>query len=223
MRLLRASLFSICLAAASAGGTLVPRDAHASVSIAVGFDALVKDADAGVAIVTPTESKSVWEGGRIITYTKVKVDQAVAGELSTGQEGWVRTMGGVVGKIGQLVDGEPVLSPNKQSLLFLRKFTTSGTYEVSARAQGQFPVITDETSKARKLVRSSNVGVLFPPKGVKPTEVQAGAVGPQAQTQAPEGTEKIRLASEVIHDRAVDDAVKEIAAAWKKAHPTPTK
>jgi hypothetical protein len=135
-------------------------------------------------------------------------------------------MGGVVGKIGQLVDGEPVFSPNKQSLLYHRKFSTgaNGTYEVSARAQGQFPVVTDDTSKTRKLVRSSAVGVLFEPKGVKPTEVQAGSVGPVAPQQLnPDGTMKVRLASEVIHDRAVDDAVKEIAAAWKKAHPPASK
>ena len=87
----------------------VPTDAQASVSIAVGYDALVKDADS-VGVVTPVESKSVWEEGRIYTYTRVKVEQGVAGELGTGAEGWVRTMGGVVGKIGQLVDGEPVFT-----------------------------------------------------------------------------------------------------------------
>src|SRR5947208_13449238 len=109
MRVLRFLLLTICLA------LLPTEDAQASVSIAVGFDALVKDAD-GVAIVTPTEAKSVWEDGRIITYTKVRIDQSVAGDV--GKEAWVRALGGVVGKIGQLVDGEPVFAPNKQTLLF---------------------------------------------------------------------------------------------------------
>ena len=106
---------------AAALAVFVPTDAHASVSIAVGFDALVKDADS-VGVVTPVESKTVWEDGRIYTYTRVKVDQGVAGELGTGADGWVRTMGGVVGKIGQLVDGEPVFTTDKSSLVFLRKF-----------------------------------------------------------------------------------------------------
>jgi hypothetical protein len=181
-------------------------ESQASVSIAVAFDALVKDADA-VALVTPSEAKSVWEDGRIITYTKVKIDQSVAGDA--GQEAWVRTLGGVVGKIGQLVDGEPVFSANKQSLLFLHKFS-AGTFEVSARAQGQFPVVYDEVTKTKKLMRSANVGVLFPPK----TGTSA------ADEVAPQSTSKpLRLAQEVIHDRVVDDAVKEIASAWKSAHP----
>jgi hypothetical protein len=58
MRLLRTSLLAALLAGASASGVLVPTDAQASVSIAVGFDALVKDADT-VGVVTPLESKSV--------------------------------------------------------------------------------------------------------------------------------------------------------------------
>ena len=129
MKLVRASLLSVAVrigaGAALSAAVLVPTDAQASVSIAVGFDALVKDADS-VGIVTPVEAKSVWEDGRIYTYTRVKVEQAVAGELGTNGEGWVRTMGGVVGKIGQLVDGEPVLTTGKSSLLFMRKFSKAG-------------------------------------------------------------------------------------------------
>jgi hypothetical protein len=219
MRLLRLTLLSLSLAGAPALATLlVPTDARASVSIAVGFDALVKDADS-VVVITPVESKSVWEDGRIYTYTRVKVDQGVAGDLGTGAEGWVRTMGGVVGKIGQLVDGEPVLVGGKQSLLFLRKFQTGGTFEVSARAQGQYPVVLDDASKVRKVIKSANVGVLFPPKGKDVAEAtvhpeSAGPASPQTVEAA-----KIRLASEVIHDRPLDEVARDIAAAWKKAHP----
>ena len=219
MRLLRSSLLVMCLAAGAAGSFLVPSDAHASVSIAVAFDALVKDADGGVAIATPTDAKAVWEGGRIVTYTKLRVDQSVAGETQPGQEVWVRTLGGVVGKIGQLVDGEPVFTPNSQSLLFLRHFS-QGTYEVSARAQGQFPIVVDAQTKARKIGHNANVGVLFPPKS-RPVETKAGEAAPQAaQAQTPANP---RLATEVIHDRVVDDAAKDIADAWKKAHPATTK
>ena len=89
---------ALCLPAGAAA-VLVPSDAAASVSIAVGFEMLVKDADA-VAVITPAESQSIWEDGRIYTYTKVKVDQGVAGDVGPGADGWVRTMGGVVGKIG---------------------------------------------------------------------------------------------------------------------------
>lgn len=220
------------LAAGTAVGAFVPTDARASVSIAVAFDALVKDADS-VGIVTPVESKSVWEDGRIYTYTRVKVDQNVAGELATGGEGWVRTMGGVVGKIGQMVDGEPVFTPTKSSMVFMRKFKQGGTWEVSARAQGQYPVVEETVDKKtiKKVIRSHAAGVLFPPK-------DAPVVGPPAAPAAPtpgagvlapkaidstavvtgQSQSKVRLANEVLHDRPIDDVTREVAATWKKLH-----
>ena len=237
MKLLRSSLLAIVLpvvlpvlAGASASGVLAPTEARASVSIAVAFDALVKDADT-VGVVTAVESKSVWEEGRIYTYTRVKVDQGVAGDLGTGSEGWVRTMGGVVGKIGQLVDGEPVFTANKSSLVFMRKFKLTGQWEVSARAQGQYPVVPfdslTDTSKGRRVVRSSAVGVLLPPKVQSPTETVFA--GPPAAPGTPTKTDpngptaqaapKARLAGEVLHDRPLDEVAREIADAWKKAHP----
>lgn len=223
MKLLRSSLLAAVLAGASAFAMLVPSDAQASVSIAVAFDALVKDADT-VGVVTPVESKSVWEEGRIYTYTRVKVEQGVAGELGTGSEGWIRTMGGVVGKIGQLVDGEPVFTANKSSLVFMRKFKVSGQWEVSARAQGQYPVISDETTKDQsrksRVIRSAAVAVLLPPKVASATETAGPPVAPAlAANAAADAASKARLAGEVIHDRPLDDVTREIASAWKKAHP----
>ncbi len=212
---------ALCLPASA---VLVPTDASASVSIAVGFEMLVKDADV-VAVITPHEAKSVWEDGRIYTYTKVKVDESVAGDVGVGAEGWVRTMGGVVGKIGQLVDGEPVLVPGKQSLLFLRRFKVSDVYEVSARAQGQYPIKIDEKTRMRKIIRSANVGVLLPPKE---KVVSTPAVAPQSSNAASVAVTEVdpkirRLAQEVLHDRPLDEAAREIAATWKRLHSTPTK
>jgi hypothetical protein len=222
MKLLRVSFLSVALAAAAASIAVVPSDAKASVSIAVGFDALVKDADA-VAIVSVADASSVWEDGRIATYTRVKVDQGVAGAVPA--EIWVRTLGGVVGKIGQLVDGEPVLVPGKQSLLFLRKFTTAGTWEVSARGQGQFPIVLDEATKTKKVIRNAHAGLLLPPKP-KAVDETAGALQPQSVTaagRAANANASVRLAADVLHDRPIADVTSEIAAAWKAAHPAPTK
>lgn len=228
MRLFRSSLLAASIALGSVAGVLVPTDAQASVSIAIGYDQLVKDADS-VAVMTPLESKSVWEDGRIYTYTRLKVEQGVAGDLGTGSEGWVRTMGGVVGKIGQMVDGEPVFTTGKSSLLFLRKFQASGTFEVSARAQGQYPiVIATDAQKTRKVVRSGAVGVLYPPKT---TAAAAGTAGtatgatPQAFTApAPtDSTVAVKLAGEALHDRPFDDVAREIAASWRTLHKTDAK
>lgn len=226
MRLLRTFAFPLCIALAPLAAATVSSDANASVMIAVPFDSLVKDADA-VAVVAPVEAKSVWEDGRIYTYTRVKVEQGVAGDASG--DVWIRTMGGVVGKIGQLVDGEPVFTTNKQNLLFLRKFKAGGTWEVSARAQGQYPVVTDELTKKRRIIRSANVGVLLPPKRLQQDSAAAGvAQGPVAPQsvdgQKPAGEavadiSKIKLAGDVLHDKPLDEAAKEIAATWKRLHP----
>lgn len=219
--LLAASIF-VGAGAAVVAGALASTDAHASVSIAVAYDALVKDADA-VGVATPVETKSVWEDGRIYTYTRVKIDQGVAGELATGSEGWVRTMGGVVGKIGQMVDGEPVFTTGKPTLVFLRKFKQATTWEVSARAQGQYPIVSDDTAKVRKVTRSAAVGVLYPPKVLaqNPT-AQASQPGPVAPQAVAVDAAKVRLAGEVLHDRPLDDVAKEIATSWKRLHPAAT-
>jgi hypothetical protein len=193
---------------------LIPTDARASVSIAVTFEALVKDADA-VAVIVPQESQSVWEDNRIYTYTHVKVDQAVAGELKTGGDAYIRTMGGVVNHIGQLVDGEAVFQTGKPSLLFVHKWKGATTYEVSARAQGQFPILVDDASKLRMVRKSGSVGALLAPKP------RANEQTPEALAAAGPPPPPPRLASDVMHDRSVDDVAKDIATAWKTVHPAP--
>ena len=186
---------------------LVSPHARASVSVAVSFDALIKESHA-IAVVTPVEQKSVWEDGRIYTYTRVHADNGVAGVIATGDEAWVRTMGGVVGHIGQLVDGEAVLTIGRPNLLFLHQ-GPPGTLEVTARAQGQYPITLDETTKTQRLIRSSAVGVLLPPK---PAAAQKSAPITGATQAAP------ILAHEILHNKPVDDGLREIGAAWKRLH-----
>lgn len=224
MRSLRSPFARLALAGAlclPAAALVAPTDASASVSIAVAFDHLVRDADA-VVVTTPLESRSVWEDGRIYTYTKIKVEQGVAGELGAGADGWVRTMGGVVGKIGQLVDGEPVFVQDKPSLLFLRKFKEGGIYEVSARAQGQYSIQVDAKTKTKRLLRSTAAGLLLPPRGrhLEPAEAEPGALQTRSvQVEA----RALRLAQDVFHERPLEDAAREIAAAWRRLRPAPAK
>lgn len=172
--------------------------ARASVSIAVTWDGLLHESTAA-ALVTPSETRSVWEGGRIYTYTHVRVDRAVAGELTTGGDAWVRTMGGVVGKMGQVVDGEPVLVPGQTSLLFLHPAPTSG-FDVTARGQGQFPLVAASDPKVpAHLVRSTAAGALVPSR---------------ARASAPPSP----LAADVVHGRVVDDVAQDVVAAWSRTH-----
>jgi hypothetical protein len=179
-------------------------DASASVSIAIPFDSLVRVSTAA-ALVTPVTQTSSWQGGRIFTYTDVHVDQSVAGE-TLPETVTVRTMGGDVGTIGQAVEGEAVLTVGRPSLLFLHPSAplpgdTSGltshpaTYAVTARAQGQFPVVADAQGELR-VRRSSGIGALVAPKGVgQPV-----------------------LAGEALHGAKVGDAKTAIAQVWSRVH-----
>ena len=192
------STFFSLFVAIGFGLFLAPR-ARASVSTAVTFEALVRDTTS-VGLATPIEQHAVWEGGAIFTYTRVHVESAVAGALGTGAETWVVTRGGVVGDVGQVVDGEAVLHLGVPSLLFLREDPSGpGAHVVTARAQGQFPIVDvpllDER-RERRFVRSTSVGMLL---------------------RHP-STARMRIASEVIEGRPVADVVREVAAAWKEAH-----
>mgnify|MGYP001179681619 CR=1 FL=1 len=171
-------------------------DARASVSIAATWDGLMHESTAA-AVMSPVESQAVWENGRIYTYTRLGVDRAVAGDLATGASAWVRTLGGVVGKIGQVVEGEAVFTPGHSSLLFLHP-GPAGTFEVTARGQGQFPVIADDPKVTPKVVRSNAMGFILPRAATTPASV--------------------RIAAEVIHGRALDDVAHEIAGDWDRTH-----
>ncbi len=215
MSFLRASLFAVLLPSlAAATLTAVSRDAQASVSIAILFDDLVRESTTA-SIITPMEAHAVWENGRIYTYTRVHVDRLVAGSVTPGHEAsheeWVRTLGGVVGKIGQVVDGEPVLTVGRPSMLFVHQGPV-GALEVTGRAQGQFPVVADATHTLR-VVRSIGVGALL--TATKP--MKPFVPGTQS-LQSPNGATAKLYASDVLHDRALDEAAVDVSSAWKRIH-----
>jgi hypothetical protein len=177
------------------------RDARASVAVIVPLEELVQKASAA-AVVTPTEQRAVWEDHRIVTYTRVHVDRVVAGVIAG--DAWVRTRGGAVGKIGQIVEGEATLAPGRQSLVFLRPNadagagTSAGPYAVVEGAQGQFPVVVGEDQRPR-LSLARDLGVLVP-------------------ALRRDGGAPLRLARDVLPGRDVDDAAREIATLWRRAH-----
>lgn len=217
--LIRAAALTGFVAAATYATT-----AEASVSIAVTLDDLTQRADA-VAVIVPVEAQSVWEDGKIITYTKVRVEQAVAGGLATSEEAVVRTLGGVVDDIGQQVDGEANLIVGKPSLLFLRKTRTGHAFDVAARAQGQFPIVTTEAAAGvkkpmRRVIRSTNRGVLLPPRAKAAKESKAAGES-RVPSQADVSIPKARLAGEALHDRPLDDVTRELADTWRRLHAPP--
>jgi len=211
MKRLRA-LATCTLAAMAAGvfsGVLAEREARASVVISALFDEIVRDSSAAV-LVTPVDQRSVWQNGRVYTYTQVHVDRAVAGSLE--QDPWVRTMGGIVGKVGQSVEGEAVLTIGRPGMLFLQpaRDDVSGVYEVTARAQGQFPIVLDENNNQR-FVRSSGVGGLVPTPQQRVDQVTRMRALTGAAPGAP-------LATDVLHKRLIEDGVRDVVAAWARIH-----
>ncbi len=171
----------------------VARDARASVSVAATFDDLVARASAA-AVIVPADQRSVWEDGRIMTYTFAHVDRLVAGKLP--RDIWVRTFGGSVGRIGQLVEGEATFTLGKASLVFLHPHgdgVSVTAFGVVEGAQGQFPIVT-EGYRSPHLVASARMGGILPSYSTQP------------------------LARVVLVDTALDDAASAIGAAWANKH-----
>ncbi len=146
-----------------AGGGLAltwsPRTATATTALAVTLDELV-GRSGGIFFGRALEGYSRWEdigaGRRIVTYTRVQVAEPLEGDLDA--EYLVRTLGGQVGNTGQLVHGEAQLRRGEDNLLFLRQ-TQDGAHVVTARAQGQYPLVSDDRG-TRRLRRSPQVANL---------------------------------------------------------------
>ncbi len=123
--------------------TLLPAGASASLARAVSLAQLVSRSEQ-IVVGTPLEAHARWEtlGGqrRIVTYTRVRVDAAIDGGGQS--EVLVRTLGGHVGDIGQVVSGEAMLSIGQRALMFLGR-TPDGVLGVTAMAQGHFPLQRD--------------------------------------------------------------------------------
>ena len=152
-----ASLFTV-----DDGALRVAREANASVAIAVSLEDLAR-ASSLVARVTPVERTSAWEDGRIVTTTRVRVDEVVAGVAPDARELRVRTLGGRVDKIGQIVEGEASFTASEPSIVFLTAASRplaepAPTFVVAGRAQGQLLVKRD--AAGREIVRIGAVGEL---------------------------------------------------------------
>ena len=135
--------------------------ARASLSRAVSLEELSRTSTAA-AIVLPLQQRSEWQGSRIVTLTRVRVERVVAGKTATS-EIEIRTFGGHVGKIGQSVSGEANLVVGQRSLLFLRELGPHSAL-VSARAQGMFRI---EEGGAPRVLASPRVGRLLPSAHMK--------------------------------------------------------
>jgi hypothetical protein len=108
-----------------------------------------------ILVATPLEASSHWEtlGGhrRIVTDTRVRVEDVVARSIPADGELVVRTLGGTVGDRAALVYGEAALFLNQTSVLFMVE--REGVQRVTGMAQGHYPLFAD-ADQALRLAQS---------------------------------------------------------------------
>lgn len=124
--------------------------AQATTARAVSLPELVRRSTR-VARATTLESFARTEdiGGarHIVTYSRMRIDDAIQGR-SGDTETLVRTLGGRVGELGEIVHGEAELTLNETSLVFLTA-DSDGVELVTAMAQGHYPVGIDPAGVPR--------------------------------------------------------------------------
>jgi hypothetical protein len=144
-------------------GLVLGRGASASTFVELSLADLLKLSNS-VVVGTPTEQMSLWEGAdgargrRIVTYTRVRIDKVIDGSVPSSDV-WVRTLGGHVGDIGQVVDGEAAFVPHQSGIIFLRA-RGDGTHAVAAMAQGHFPVRVLRAGEPPRIAVRSALGRL---------------------------------------------------------------
>ena len=136
---------------ACAVGLLLPERARAGLARPIGLSELVRTSRHAV-VGIPREAFSRWEvigrGRRIVTHTRLGVDRLVSGVQVSDGELWVRTLGGRVGNIGQVVEGEALLRLGERALVFLAPSPDS-VLHVTALAQGHYPLRADSAGVER--------------------------------------------------------------------------
>jgi hypothetical protein len=164
----------VCLSAACLGGVataVVPVDvplAHATTVIALSLPELVAMSDR-VVVGTPRVRFSRWEAGRIVTYTAVDVETPIAGVAPSVQTVTVRTLGGEVDGIGQLVVGEAKLPLGDSVMLFLqtlpavKEIAVADSMVVTALAQGAMHIDRVAGKPATIRATLSGADVIVPP------------------------------------------------------------
>jgi hypothetical protein len=135
---------------ASAALALYPDATRAGAARAVSVGELVSYSRYAL-VGSAQHSESQWEGAdqqrRIVTYSQLEVLQPLDGRQPSDSKLFIRTLGGAVGDIGQVVHGEAEFELGKPAVFFLRpmlvKGVETGTFGVTAMAQGHYPLLKD--------------------------------------------------------------------------------
>lgn len=126
-----------------AGAALaLPRRASATLARAITLPELVGLSQYAL-VGTATDASSRWESvgntRRIVTYVRLEVTQPIDGRPPPDTALLLRTLGGRVGDIGQLVHGEARFELGADSVVFLSP-DEDGVLGITAMAQGHYPL-----------------------------------------------------------------------------------
>jgi hypothetical protein len=112
--------------------------AAAAQAVAVSVEELARQSDAVVrGRVLDTTARRTPDGTRIYTVVELRRDATLRGRAPARFR--VNVPGGVVGRLGQRVDGVPAFARGEDVVLFLER-TGEGVYRVAALSQGKFTV-----------------------------------------------------------------------------------
>jgi hypothetical protein len=153
----------------AAAGALVAsaafeREARASLSRGLSLAELVQRS-AHTVVATALDAHSDWVliGGkrRIVTDTRVRIEEALAGATPAQNELQVRVLGGIVGDIGERVDGQAELVLGEPAVAFLMPISPVLAY-VTGAAQGHYRLLAD-SQKLLRLRPSPHLPLLLRP------------------------------------------------------------
>ena len=122
---------------------LAAAPASATMSEALSLDQLVGGAD-HIVVAVATSSRSQFDSqGRIVTDVEMQVEDSMKGSSAAGHILVVRRLGGYVGDLGMLVEGEPQFEVGGRYLVFLRAMTNGQTLRPVGMSQGVMSVVAD--------------------------------------------------------------------------------
>jgi hypothetical protein len=135
---------------------MLPSKASATIVHALSLPALVQGSRR-IVVVTALDAESHFEElgrrRRVVTDTRVRVEEAVAKGEGVDRELLVRTLGGAVGRLGERVDGQAQLVIGEPCVTFLLQ-GPDGLHYVNGMAQGHYPL---RGSSTRRLVGSPDL------------------------------------------------------------------
>ncbi|HVU01853.1 MAG TPA: hypothetical protein VHE30_08880 [Polyangiaceae bacterium] len=147
---------------ATAAHLALSRRAGATVARALTLNQLVHQSRHGF-VGTPVDAFCRWEtiGGhsRIVTYTLVRADYSFDGRPPATSDVMVRTLGGAVDDVGQVVPGEAVLDRGVATAVFLEE-ATRDLFVVTGMSQGSYPVRLERDGVKRLRARASQLEIV---------------------------------------------------------------